>query len=140
MAEWICTGQFVDLLSYADVAQQAFSSEHSSTLHLAIMALKTLYKAWSSCAERSKYLRFATSLQAAATKVDRYYEKTMKSPAYILAILLDPVGKMAYFKQHWPEDLHDEVLTTAEKVVYQPNFNFMHRSDSFASSKLNISS
>jgi hypothetical protein len=47
---------------------------------------------------------------------------------------------MAYFKQHWPEDLHDEVLTTAEKVVYQPNFNFMHRSDSFASSKLNISS
>ncbi|KAG2097411.1 hypothetical protein BD769DRAFT_1394522 [Suillus cothurnatus] len=40
----------------------------------------------------------------------------MKSPAYILAILLDPVGKMAYFKWHWPEDLHDKVLTTAEKV------------------------
>ncbi|KAG1818515.1 uncharacterized protein BJ212DRAFT_1479523 [Suillus subaureus] len=64
MAEWTCTGQFVDLLSYADVVQQAFSSECSSTLHLTILALETPYKAWSSCAERLKYLRFATSLQA----------------------------------------------------------------------------
>jgi hypothetical protein len=85
-AEWTRADQFADLLSYADVAQQAFSSEHGSTLHLAILALETLYKAWSSRAERSKYLRFATSLQAAAAKVDEYYEKTTKSPAYILAI------------------------------------------------------
>ncbi|KAG2068240.1 hypothetical protein BDR04DRAFT_1119862 [Suillus decipiens] len=125
----------IDLLSYADVAQQAFSSEHGSTLHLAIPALKTLYKAWSSYTDRLKYLRFATLLQAAAMKVDKYYEKTMKSPAYIIAILLDPVGKMVYLKQHWPEDLHDKVLTTAEKVVHQPNFNFMHRSNSAASFK-----
>ncbi|KAG2351105.1 hypothetical protein BDR07DRAFT_1386545 [Suillus spraguei] len=97
MAEWTCAGQFVDLLS-----------------------------AWSLHAERSKYLRFATSLQAVAMKVDKYYEKMMKLPAYIMAMLLDPVGKMVYFKWHWPEDLHDEVLTTAEKVVHQPNFNFMH--------------
>lgn len=85
-AEWTCAGQFADLLSYADVAQQAFSSEHGSALHLAIPALKTLYKAWSSRAERPKYLRFATSLQAAAAKVDAYYEKTTKSSAYIMAI------------------------------------------------------
>jgi hypothetical protein len=52
--------------------------------------------------------------------------------------VLDPVGKMAYFKRHWPENLHDKVLTTAEKVVRQPNFNFVHRSDSSASSKLDI--
>jgi hypothetical protein len=48
IAEWTCVGQFVDLLSYADVIQQAFSSEHGSTLHLAMPALETLYKAWSS--------------------------------------------------------------------------------------------
>jgi hypothetical protein len=45
-AEWTRAGQFADLLSYADVAQQAFSSERGSTLHLAILALETLYKAW----------------------------------------------------------------------------------------------
>ncbi|KAG2358172.1 hypothetical protein BDR07DRAFT_1489780 [Suillus spraguei] len=98
MAEWTCAGQFVDLFSHADVAQQAFSSECSSTLHLAIPALKHSTK------------------PAVAMKVDKYYEKMMKLPAYIMAMLLDPVGKMVYFKWHWQEDLHDEVLTTAEKV------------------------
>lgn len=47
---------------------------------------------------------------------------------------------MVYFKRHWPEYLHDEVLTTAEKVVRQLNFNFMYRPDSSASSKLDMSS
>lgn len=68
------------------MAQQAFSSERGSTLHLAIPALETLYKAWSSRAERPKYALFATSLNAAAAKVDEYYEKTTQSPAYIMAM------------------------------------------------------
>jgi len=53
---------------YADVAQQAFSSEHGSTLHLAIPALETLHKAWSSRAERPKYARCG--------KVARDWEKS----------------------------------------------------------------
>jgi len=28
---------------------------------------------------------------------------------------------MAYFKQHWPEHLHDDVLHSAEEVVSQPS-------------------
>jgi hypothetical protein len=46
-AEWTQVGQFADLLSYADVAQQAFSSNRGPTLHLAIPALETLHKSWS---------------------------------------------------------------------------------------------
>ncbi|KAG1785010.1 uncharacterized protein HD556DRAFT_1314614 [Suillus plorans] len=53
--EWTRAGQFTDLLLYADVAQQAFSSDHGSTLHLAIPALETLHRSWMSQAERSKY-------------------------------------------------------------------------------------
>jgi hypothetical protein len=34
-------------------------------------------------------------------------------------VVLDPVGKMGYFKWHWPENLHDDVVSTAE-VVSQP--------------------
>lgn len=73
-------------LQYANVMQQTFSSECSSILHLVILVLKMLYKAWSSHAKRSKYLCFATSLKAAAAKVDEYYEKTTQSPAYIMEI------------------------------------------------------
>lgn len=51
-----------------------------------IPALETLHRAWSSHAERSKYTWFATSLQAAAAKVDEYYEKTTQSPAYVMAV------------------------------------------------------
>ncbi|KAG1906490.1 uncharacterized protein F5891DRAFT_1181902 [Suillus fuscotomentosus] len=53
-AEWTRVGQFTDLLSYADVAQQAFSSDRGLTLHLVIPALETLHKSWSLQAERPK--------------------------------------------------------------------------------------
>lgn len=32
-------------------------------------------------------------------------------------VVLDPVGKMTYFKRHWPENLHDDMVSTAEEVV-----------------------
>jgi hypothetical protein len=77
---------------HADNAQQAFSSEQTSTLQLAIPALEALHRAWSSRAERLKYERFADALESACTKVDEYYEKTTESPAYIMAMsmLLHP--------------------------------------------------
>lgn len=71
---------------HADNAQQAFSSEQVSTLHLAIPALEALHRAWSSRAERPKYERFFPALEAAYTKINDYYEKTTESPAYILAM------------------------------------------------------
>ena len=74
------------LYKHADNAQQAFSFDQMSTLHLAIPALEALYRAWSSCAERTKYQRFAYALERAYTKIDGYYEKTTESLAYIMAM------------------------------------------------------
>jgi hypothetical protein len=68
------------------MAQQAFSSDRGSTLHLAIPALKTLHKAWFSRSERTKYRYFAPALDAAVNKLNEYYEKTTDSPAYIMAM------------------------------------------------------
>jgi hypothetical protein len=70
------------------VAQQAFSTDLGSTLHLTIPALETLHKAWSSHAKRVKYLCFAPALKAATGKLDEYYEKTTDhdSPAYIMSM------------------------------------------------------
>jgi hypothetical protein len=115
------------------VAQQAFSSDQGSTLHLAIPALETLHKAWSSRAEKLKYAHFGPALKAAAAKLDEYYKKTTDSPAYIMAMcelvhvfllpsniyntVLDPTRKMAYFKKNWPAHLHADVLACAEEVV-----------------------
>ncbi|KAG2111385.1 hypothetical protein BD769DRAFT_1674378 [Suillus cothurnatus] len=115
-AEWTHVGKFTDLLSYADVAQQAFLSELSTTLHLAIPALETLHRTWSSCARRPKYAHFAPALLSAAQKLDKYYEKTTGSPSYVMTMLLDPTGKMLYFKKNWPENLQDDVLNCAERV------------------------
>jgi hypothetical protein len=55
------------------VAQQAFSSELSTTLHLAIPAL-------------AKYACFAPALLSAAQKLNKYYKKTTGSPAYVMTM------------------------------------------------------
>lgn len=105
--EWANAGKFADILSvcfslyffrhtnilsvqFADAAQQAFSSYTGSTLHLALPALETLHKAWSTRAKRTKYGRFAPALNAAANKINEYYEKTTKTPAYVIVM-----GKLA---------------------------------------------
>jgi hypothetical protein len=75
-------------LQHADKAQQAFSSDQISTLHLGIPALEALYKAWSTRAERDKYAPFAPALETACNKVDEYYEKTTESPAYIISMCM----------------------------------------------------
>ncbi|KAI0244940.1 hypothetical protein BJV78DRAFT_1113700, partial [Lactifluus subvellereus] len=55
-------------------------------------------------------------LEAACVKIDEYYEKTTESPAYIMAMILDPKEKMAYFKKHWSIDLQGEVMKCVEEV------------------------
>jgi hypothetical protein len=91
--EWSRVGQFAVPFSvggqpdiHADVAQQAFSSDQGSTLHLAIPVLETLHKAWSSQSERTKYEYFPPALMAAASKLEGYYKKTTDSPAYIITM------------------------------------------------------
>jgi hypothetical protein len=66
--------------------QQSFSTEQACTLHLAILTLEALHKAWSTHAQRPTFERFAPALHAACAKIDEYYEKTTNTPAYILAM------------------------------------------------------
>jgi hypothetical protein len=105
-----------------------------STLHLAIPALEALHRAWSSRAERPKYERFFPALEAAYKKIDNYYEKTTKSPAYVLAmsmwspfmlinytfnilLVLNPKEKMSYFEKHWSTELQSDVKKCVEELV-----------------------
>src|SRR5262249_36385409 len=74
------------IFQHAENAQQVFSLEQESTLHLAIPALEALHRAWSSRAECPKYERFVPALNAACAKVDEYYDKTRHSAAFIMAM------------------------------------------------------
>jgi len=44
---------------------------------------------------------FATCVNLAWKKLDEYYTLTDKSPVYMVAVLLDPRMKLAYFQHHW---------------------------------------
>jgi len=66
--------------------------------------------------EQAIYDRFVPSLKAAYEKIDEYYEKTTDTPAYIVAMILDPRQKMGYFKKHWSAELQVDVIKCVEEV------------------------
>jgi hypothetical protein len=45
------------------------------------------------------------------------YSLAGSPPLTFANVVLDPTAKMAYFKKHWPEDLHGDVLSCVEEVV-----------------------
>lgn len=77
---------FADIAQHADNAQQAFSSNQATTLHLTLPALETLQKAWSKCADHVKYLKFVPALNAGLAKIEEYYDCTAECNAYTFAM------------------------------------------------------
>ncbi|KIK16191.1 hypothetical protein PISMIDRAFT_48578, partial [Pisolithus microcarpus 441] len=84
--EWVRMQLLLSLLSYAEKAQHAFSSEQGLALHTALPALEALHKAWSTRKSSAKYRDFTSGLNAGLTKVSVYYERTATSDAHIMAM------------------------------------------------------
>ncbi|KAF9460583.1 ribonuclease H-like domain-containing protein, partial [Collybia nuda] len=119
---------FANLLGYAEKAQHAFSASKKTTLHLAIPALESLHKAWSTHANLDKYAFFQAALEGAAEKVNKYYKKTNNTDAYIFCLALDPRMKKSHLLKHWLEELQGEAMDHVEKIepcliVISPPFN-----------------
>ncbi|TFY77607.1 hypothetical protein EWM64_g6405 [Hericium alpestre] len=114
--EWNRAAVFLDLLAYADRAQQAFSSDKNPTLHLALPALEALHKVWTTRFGKAKYADFKPALEAAIAKVSEYYDLMHNHDAFIIAMLLDPVQKAKHFKHHWSKAHHDNALNRAEQL------------------------
>jgi hypothetical protein len=56
-------------------------------------------------------------------KMDKYYNRTNDSPAYISAIVLNPSHKFEYIKRWWPEEWHEtarHLLQTLWDSEYKP--------------------
>ncbi|KAF8222675.1 hypothetical protein L208DRAFT_1321119, partial [Tricholoma matsutake] len=118
-AEWERIGLFNDLLAHTDNAQQAFSSDKGSTLHLALPALEALHKAWTKRAERVKYIDFIPALNAGLAKITEYYDHTADSDAYTFAMLLDPSQKMEHIHKYWGQEKLESILKEAEETYKQ---------------------
>jgi hypothetical protein len=74
------------LEQHSDNAQQAFSSDRGTTLHLALPALEALHKAWSKRVGHEKYGDFIPALSAGLAKIEEYYDRTSDSNAYTFAM------------------------------------------------------
>ncbi|KAG6863608.1 hypothetical protein C0991_004637 [Blastosporella zonata] len=115
--EWSRVSTFLDLLTHAENAQHAFSSNQGPSLHLAIPALESLCKAWSSRKDRDKYTDFRDALEAGVDKIVHYYDRTSESEVYTFVMLLDPELKSKHLKKHWGDDLTTIALEQAEYTL-----------------------
>jgi hypothetical protein len=61
------------LIQKADAAQQAFSSDHGPSLHLALPALEALHSAWMNYLKNPKFRDFVGPLKAGIKKIEEYY-------------------------------------------------------------------
>ncbi|KIL57469.1 hypothetical protein M378DRAFT_1028731, partial [Amanita muscaria Koide BX008] len=114
--EWRRVRAFRSLLSHADTAQKAFSSESIPALFNALPAIERLHTEWSERLKKADYMPFAQALRAGLKKIEEYYQKTADSDAHIITMILHPVKKMRHFKDNWDEEAQGSVLEIAQRV------------------------
>ena len=71
---------------HANEAQQAFSVVCSPTLHNALPAVEALHAGWTKATSKDKYKPFHTALEAAADKLEEYYDKMAVFNAHIISM------------------------------------------------------
>ena len=86
--EWACIHVLLALLGKAKEAQHSFSSDRGPAIHLAIPGLEALHKAWYLHANKAKYMDFWMGLEASVTKITKYYERSVDSDVYIMAMCM----------------------------------------------------
>jgi hypothetical protein len=60
--------------------------------------------------------------------LSKYYRLTDEVPVYAAALLLDPRRRIAYIKQNWPKEWHEDSIALAT-AFWQEEFNHEQHSD-----------
>ncbi|GKU12250.1 unnamed protein product [Fusarium langsethiae] len=60
--------------------------------------------------------------------LSKYYRLTDQVPVYAAALLLDPRKRIAYIKQNWPKEWHEDTIASAT-AFWQNEFNYERPSD-----------
>ncbi|KAJ0122868.1 hypothetical protein HZ326_31548, partial [Fusarium oxysporum f. sp. albedinis] len=55
--------------------------------------------------------------------LSKYYRLTDEVPVYAAALLLDPPKRIAYIKQNWPKEWHEDTIASAT-AFWQKEFNY----------------
>ncbi|TDL22400.1 hypothetical protein BD410DRAFT_259567 [Rickenella mellea] len=108
--EWDRVELMKKILACASRSQQAFSSDTHPTLAKAIPAIEGLHRSWEKRSTDDRYAPFHHALLAGMDKINKYYERTEDSDAYIFSMILDPAQDMAeeIFSRRW-KDLSGEL-------------------------------
>ncbi|KAI9437033.1 hypothetical protein H4582DRAFT_2078100 [Lactarius indigo] len=119
--EWTCVHLFCNILQHTDNAQHAFSTSSRPTLHNMLPALEKLYVEWEKASKKPCYKVFVPALTTGLAKLNEYYQCTGTSDAHLMAMVLNPSSKMAYFKKNWDPDLFlevEDVVQTCSSTTY----------------------
>jgi hypothetical protein len=60
--------------------------------------------------------------------LSKYYRLTDEVPVYTATLLLDPRERIAYIKQNWPKEWHEDTIASAT-AFWQKEFNYEQPSD-----------
>lgn len=86
--EWSHICILLVLLGKSEQAQQSFSSDQGLVAHLALPVLEALHKAWHSQSLKVDYADFWAGLEVDVNKIAEYYEKSVDSNVYIMAMCM----------------------------------------------------
>jgi hypothetical protein len=78
---------------------------------------------------------FYSTVDAAWSKLNKYYSLTDRSPIYVVSIILHPCIKMRYFQHHWIK--HPEWITAAREQMETFYMEYSGRSTVITSSQPN---
>ncbi|KAJ3979099.1 hypothetical protein F5890DRAFT_1478804, partial [Lentinula detonsa] len=78
--------------------------------------LEKLHSAWTSRQKNPELSRFHPALDAALAVIEEYYELTVDSEAYLIAMVLDPALKLSYFKKNWSIALQQAVTKNIQSA------------------------
>ncbi|KZT35173.1 hypothetical protein SISSUDRAFT_1064717 [Sistotremastrum suecicum HHB10207 ss-3] len=92
-SDWAEVKSSIYVLSLADWAQQAFSSDHNPSLYYAIPALEGLHFPWNACLDNQKLKPYRNATEIGLDTVKEYYDRAADPDTPLSAIQLDPTRK-----------------------------------------------
>jgi len=111
--------EFLDQL-----AQTTLALESSvSTLDNVLPAMDFILEQFEQAKEAYKHDKtMASMFNSGWAKMEKYYNMTDESPAYIAAIILDPNAKWKYIENNWKKEWHKEARNMMESLwkEYKP--------------------
>ncbi|TFK59651.1 hypothetical protein BDN72DRAFT_746680, partial [Pluteus cervinus] len=98
-SEWKSLEDIAVMLSVPSRIQQALCSERTPNLSFALPNFEWLLLSWTKLAEAHPHLR--PFLQPGLDSANQYYSKMNDTPAYVIAMFINPQIRLQYVFDNW---------------------------------------